>query len=116
MGQPLLLVAPLPIDLTCSITLSSRCTTVHSIATVNPSKVMLSPYTHLLLLLLQAIKADPSRVKDYIYRLDNFDGPAVAEKVRSVRQRNDMIQNCLPPELPVPEGKVQPAHESWPCC
>jgi hypothetical protein len=36
----------------------------------------------LLLLLLQAIKADPSRVKDYIYRLDNFDGPAVAEKVR----------------------------------
>jgi clathrin heavy chain len=34
------------------------------------------------LLLLQAIKADPSRVKDYIYRLDNFDGPAVAEKVR----------------------------------
>ncbi|KAF6255267.1 clathrin heavy chain [Scenedesmus sp. NREL 46B-D3] len=32
------------------------------------------------LLILTAIKADPSRVKDYIYRLDNFDGPAVAEK------------------------------------
>jgi hypothetical protein len=41
-----------------------------------------SMLTCLLLLLLQAIKADPSRVKDYIYRLDNFDGPAVAEKVR----------------------------------
>jgi hypothetical protein len=33
------------------------------------------------LLILTAIKADPSRVKDYVYRLDNFDGPAVAEKV-----------------------------------
>lgn len=32
------------------------------------------------LLILTAIKADPSRVKDYVYRLDNFDGPAVAEK------------------------------------
>lgn len=36
------------------------------------------------LLILTAIKADASRVKDYIHRLDNFDGPAVAEKV-SVR-------------------------------
>jgi hypothetical protein len=36
------------------------------------------------LLILTAIKADPSRVKDYVYRLDNFDGPAVAEKVRCV--------------------------------
>lgn len=34
------------------------------------------------LLILTAIKADATRVKDYIYRLDNFDGPAVAEKVR----------------------------------
>jgi len=33
------------------------------------------------LLVLTAIKADASRVKDYIHRLDNFDGPAVAEKV-----------------------------------
>lgn len=33
------------------------------------------------LLILTAIKADASRVKDYVYRLDNFDGPAVAEKV-----------------------------------
>ncbi|KAI8476142.1 MAG: vesicle coat protein clathrin, heavy chain [Monoraphidium minutum] len=32
------------------------------------------------LLVLTAIRADPSRVKDYIHRLDNFDGPAVAEK------------------------------------
>ena len=32
------------------------------------------------LLLLTAIKSDPSRVKDYVHRLDNFDGPAVAEK------------------------------------
>lgn len=32
------------------------------------------------LLILTAIKADRTRVKDYIYRLDNFDGPAVAEK------------------------------------
>lgn len=32
------------------------------------------------LLILTAIKADTSRVKDYIFRLDNFDGPAVAEK------------------------------------
>ncbi|TQD99767.1 hypothetical protein C1H46_014619 [Malus baccata] len=29
------------------------------------------------LLILTAIKADPSRVMDYINRLDNFDGPAV---------------------------------------
>ena len=34
------------------------------------------------LLILTAITADASRVKDYVYRLDNFDGPAVAEKVR----------------------------------
>lgn len=33
------------------------------------------------LLVLTAIKADPARVKDYVHRLDNFDGPAVAEKV-----------------------------------
>lgn len=32
------------------------------------------------LLILTAIKADRTRVKDFIYRLDNFDGPAVAEK------------------------------------
>ncbi|GLI67875.1 hypothetical protein VaNZ11_012164 [Volvox africanus] len=32
------------------------------------------------LLILTAIKSDKSRVKGYIYRLDNFDGPAVAEK------------------------------------
>lgn len=32
------------------------------------------------LLILTAIKTDKTRVKDYIYRLDNFDGPAVAEK------------------------------------
>ncbi|MEW5307198.1 MAG: hypothetical protein WDW36_009606 [Sanguina aurantia] len=32
------------------------------------------------LLILTAIKADRSRVKDYINRLDNFDGPAVADK------------------------------------
>lgn len=32
------------------------------------------------LLILTAIKADASRVKDYVYRLDNFDGPAVADK------------------------------------
>ncbi|GMI72607.1 clathrin heavy chain 1, hot ABA deficiency suppressor 1 [Hibiscus trionum] len=31
------------------------------------------------LLILTAIKADPSRVMDYINRLDNFDGPAVGE-------------------------------------
>jgi hypothetical protein len=37
------------------------------------------------LLILTAIKADASRVKDYVYRLDNFDGPAVAEKVRGLR-------------------------------
>ncbi len=34
------------------------------------------------LLVLTAIRADPARVKDYVHRLDNFDGPAVAEKVR----------------------------------
>jgi hypothetical protein len=37
------------------------------------------------LLILTAIKADASRVKDYVYRLDNFDGPAVADKVRRLR-------------------------------
>uniref|UniRef100_A0A2P2MW85 Clathrin heavy chain n=1 Tax=Rhizophora mucronata TaxID=61149 RepID=A0A2P2MW85_RHIMU len=31
------------------------------------------------LLLLTAIKADPSRVMDYINRLDNFDGPTIGE-------------------------------------
>lgn len=31
------------------------------------------------LLIITAIKADASRVKDYIHRLDNFDGPAVGE-------------------------------------
>jgi clathrin heavy chain len=31
------------------------------------------------LLIITAIKADKSRVKDYIHRLDNFDGPAVGE-------------------------------------
>ncbi|PWZ30333.1 Clathrin heavy chain 1 [Zea mays] len=31
------------------------------------------------LLILTAIKADPSRVMDYVNRLDNFDGPAVGE-------------------------------------
>lgn len=31
------------------------------------------------LLIITAIKADPSRVKDYVHRLDNFDGPAVGE-------------------------------------
>lgn len=31
------------------------------------------------LLIITAIKSDPSRVKDYILRLDNFDGPAVGE-------------------------------------
>lgn len=29
------------------------------------------------LLIITAIKSDKSRVKDYIHRLDNFDGPAV---------------------------------------
>ncbi|KXZ42859.1 hypothetical protein GPECTOR_114g310 [Gonium pectorale] len=32
------------------------------------------------LLILTAIKSDKTRVKGYIYRLENFDGPAVAEK------------------------------------
>ncbi|GAX80055.1 hypothetical protein CEUSTIGMA_g7494.t1 [Chlamydomonas eustigma] len=32
------------------------------------------------LLILTAIKASPTKVKDLINRLDNFDGPAVAEK------------------------------------
>mmetsp|Transcript_17321 Transcript_17321/g.52085 ORF Transcript_17321/g.52085 Transcript_17321/m.52085 type:complete len:1674 (-) Transcript_17321:219-5240(-) len=32
------------------------------------------------LLILTAIKADASKVKDLVNRLDNFDGPAVAEK------------------------------------
>ncbi|KAG9458591.1 hypothetical protein H6P81_003099 [Aristolochia fimbriata] len=31
------------------------------------------------LLIIAAIKADPSRVLDYINRLDNFDGPAVGD-------------------------------------
>ncbi|CAG9465968.1 unnamed protein product [Pedinophyceae sp. YPF-701] len=31
------------------------------------------------LLIITAIKSDPSRVMDYVNRLDNFDGPAVAE-------------------------------------
>ena len=31
------------------------------------------------LLIITAIKADPSRVKEYTHRLDNFDGPAVGE-------------------------------------
>ena len=31
------------------------------------------------LLIITAIKSDPSRVKEYILRLDNFDGPAVGE-------------------------------------
>lgn len=31
------------------------------------------------LLIITAIKADKTRVKDYIHRLDNFDGPAVGE-------------------------------------
>jgi clathrin heavy chain len=31
------------------------------------------------LLILTAIKADPSRVMDYVNRLENFDGPAVGE-------------------------------------
>ncbi|XP_008675087.1 clathrin heavy chain 1 [Zea mays] len=31
------------------------------------------------LLISTAIKADPSRVMDYVNRLDNFDGPAVGE-------------------------------------
>lgn len=31
------------------------------------------------LLIITAIKADNTRVKDYIHRLDNFDGPAVGE-------------------------------------
>ncbi|KAJ8443923.1 hypothetical protein Cgig2_032747 [Carnegiea gigantea] len=31
------------------------------------------------LLILTAVKADPSRVMDYVNRLDNFDGPAVGE-------------------------------------
>ncbi len=31
------------------------------------------------LLIITAIKADKTRVKDYVHRLDNFDGPAVGE-------------------------------------
>lgn len=31
------------------------------------------------LLIITAVKSDKSRVKDYINRLDNFDGPAVGE-------------------------------------
>ena len=31
------------------------------------------------LLILTAIKADKSRVMDYVNRLDNFDGPAVGD-------------------------------------
>lgn len=31
------------------------------------------------LLIITAIKSDPTRVKDYVNRLDNFDGPAVGE-------------------------------------
>lgn len=31
------------------------------------------------LLIITAIKSDKSRVKDYVHRLDNFDGPAVGE-------------------------------------
>ncbi|WIA40738.1 hypothetical protein OEZ86_004423 [Tetradesmus obliquus] len=44
------------------------------------------------LLILTAIKADPSRVKDYIYRLDNFDGPAVAEKAIEFGQYEEAFE------------------------
>ncbi|XVF20321.1 hypothetical protein REPUB_Repub11eG0188400 [Reevesia pubescens] len=37
------------------------------------------------LLILTAIKADPSRVMDYIPRLDNFDGPSVGEVALEVQ-------------------------------
>jgi hypothetical protein len=47
------------------------------------------------LLILTAIKADASRVKDYIHRLDNFDGPAVAEKV-SVRVVAGLTAGAVP--------------------
>ena len=33
------------------------------------------------LLILTSIKVDPSKVMDYINRLDNFDGPIVGEVV-----------------------------------
>jgi len=41
--------------------------------------LMLIPNAAQNLLIITAIKADKSRVKDYIHRLDNFDGPAVGE-------------------------------------
>eukprot|EP00775_Hariotina_reticulata_P002628 gene2628-2929_t len=44
------------------------------------------------LLILTAIKADPTRVKDYIHRLDNFDGPAVAEKAIEFGQYEEAFE------------------------
>ncbi|KAK4579547.1 hypothetical protein RGQ29_029281 [Quercus rubra] len=48
------------------------------------------------LLILTAIKADPSRVMDYINRLDNFDGPAVGEVAKfnlNVQAVNVLLDN-----------------------
>ena len=49
--------------------------------TIHPHPPPLSNNANLQnLLILTAIKADRAKVKDLINRLDNFDGPAVAEK------------------------------------
>ncbi|GJN13995.1 hypothetical protein PR202_gb00764 [Eleusine coracana subsp. coracana] len=57
------------------------------------------------LLILTAIKADSSRVMDYVNRLDNFDGPAVGEKKDAVWSQVAKAQ--------LREGLVSEAIESF---
>lgn len=60
------------------------------------------------LLIITAIKADKSRVKDYIHRLDNFDGPAVGEiAVGCVRLGSGGRCACLEPcPTSLKEGRI----------
>lgn len=70
-------------DLWCRV--GDICCGSHVCATLQPCRDSLCPHCAPLavlvqnLLIITAIKADKTRVKDYIHRLDNFDGPAVGE-------------------------------------
>uniref|UniRef100_A0A803NBW5 Clathrin heavy chain n=1 Tax=Chenopodium quinoa TaxID=63459 RepID=A0A803NBW5_CHEQI len=58
------------------------------------------------LLILTAIKADSSRVMDYVNRLDNFDGPAVGEAVNVLLDNIESIDRAVEFAFRVEEDAV----------
>ena len=60
------------------------------------------------LLIITAIKSDKSRVKDYVHRLDNFDGPAVGEIAVGYEMFEEAFEIYKKFEL-----KVRTLHVRW---